>query len=109
MGEIILVEREKWVERERERVPQEESVMVPGLSDSSGLGFDFDLCKRNEFLEKQGLKTLKPWSTGTTICGVVFKVRDEEKARSSDRQIEEKIRSGFAFPLWVTHEFIIRP
>ena len=55
------------------------------MSDSSGLGFDFDLCKRNEFLEKQGLKTLKPWSTGTTICGVVFKVRDEEKARSSDR------------------------
>lgn len=47
--------------------------MVPGLSDSSGLGFDFDLCKRNEFLEKQGLKKLKPWSTGTTICGVVFK------------------------------------
>ena len=80
--------------------------MVPGLSDSSGLGFDFDLCKRNEFLEKQGLKKLKPWSTGTTICGVVFKVRDEEKARSSDRT-RRKDQIGFAFPLWATHEFIV--
>ena len=71
--------------------------MVPGLSDSSGLGFDFDLCKRNEFLEKQGLKTLKPWSTGTTICGVVFKVRDEEKARSSDRT-RRKDQIGVRFP-----------
>merc|ERR1712188_99750 len=43
------------------------------LCDVQERGFDFDLCKRNEFLEKQGLKTLKPWSTGTTICGVVFK------------------------------------
>jgi len=36
-------------------------------------GFDFDLCNRNAWLEKQGLKQLKPWSTGTTIAGVVFK------------------------------------
>ena len=37
-------------------------------------GFGFDLCKRNAWLEKQGLKGKKPWSTGTTIAGVVFKV-----------------------------------
>jgi len=43
------------------------------LCDVQERGFDFDLCKRNNFLEKQGLKQLKPWSTGTTIAGVVFK------------------------------------
>ena len=50
------------------------------LSKSKPDGFDFDLCKRNAFLEKEGLKTLKPWSTGTTIAGVVFKVRQERRA-----------------------------
>ena len=45
------------------------------VSEQKPNGFDFDLCKRNAWLEKQGLQTLKPWSTGTTICGVVYKVR----------------------------------
>ncbi len=53
-------------------------------------GFDFDLCNRNAWLEKQGLKQLKPWSTGTTIAGVVFKVRAEEKNRSRDHEIAPK-------------------
>lgn len=36
-------------------------------------GFSFDLCKRNAFLEKKGVKGPKAWKTGTTIAGVVFK------------------------------------
>eukprot|EP01099_Mayorella_cantabrigiensis_P003821 TRINITY_DN2868_c0_g1_i3.p1 TRINITY_DN2868_c0_g1~~TRINITY_DN2868_c0_g1_i3.p1 ORF type:complete len:267 (-),score=50.41 TRINITY_DN2868_c0_g1_i3:81-881(-) len=36
-------------------------------------GFNFDLCKRNLFLETKGHKFPKATSTGTTIAGVVFK------------------------------------
>lgn len=36
-------------------------------------GFTFDLCNRNAFLEKTGLKTPKAVKTGTTICGMVFR------------------------------------
>ena len=39
-------------------------------------GFNFDLCKRNAFLEKQGVSPPGFTKTGTTIAGVVFKVSD---------------------------------
>lgn len=38
-------------------------------------GFNFDLVKRNAVLGLKGMKAPKAWSTGTTICGVVYKVR----------------------------------
>lgn len=37
-------------------------------------GFNFDLCKRNEFLEMKGMKGPGFTKTGTTISGVIFKV-----------------------------------
>lgn len=37
-------------------------------------GFSFDLCRRNAFLEKQGVKMPKFRKTGTTIVGLIFKV-----------------------------------
>jgi 20S proteasome subunit beta 2 len=43
---------------------------------SSEGGFDFSLCKRNAMLELKGCQGPKPWKTGTTIAGVVYKVRD---------------------------------
>eukprot|EP00128_Syssomonas_multiformis_P009585 Colp12_sorted_trinity150504_noHs@61 len=36
-------------------------------------GFTFENCRRNEFLDKLGLKAPKGTKTGTTICGIVFK------------------------------------
>lgn len=36
-------------------------------------GFNFDLCLRNGFLSKEGLKVPKFKKTGTTIAGVLFK------------------------------------
>ena len=42
---------------------------------SSEGGFDFSLCKRNAMLELKGAQGPKPWKTGTTIAGVVYKVR----------------------------------
>jgi len=36
-------------------------------------GFNFDLCKRNQFLEKQGIQQPRVVKTGTTIAGIVFK------------------------------------
>jgi len=38
-------------------------------------GFDFDLCRRNNMLEKNGLKLPGFLKTGTTIVGLVFQVR----------------------------------
>jgi 20S proteasome subunit beta 2 len=38
-------------------------------------GFSFDLCRRNAMLEKNGLKMPGFRKTGTTIVGLVFKVR----------------------------------
>jgi 20S proteasome subunit beta 2 len=39
-------------------------------------GFDFGLCRRNQSLaEKKGLKIPGFLKTGTTIVGLVFKVR----------------------------------
>jgi hypothetical protein len=37
-------------------------------------GFNFDLCKRNAFLEKKGVPGARAWKTGTTIAGVIYKV-----------------------------------
>ena len=38
-------------------------------------GFSFDLCRRNDFLEKKGLKVPGFRKTGTTIVGLVFQVQ----------------------------------
>ena len=38
-------------------------------------GFQFDLCKRNAFLEERGVQAPRLTKTGTTIAGIVFKVR----------------------------------
>ena len=37
-------------------------------------GFQFDLCKRNQFLESKGVQGVSVTKTGTTIAGLVFKV-----------------------------------
>lgn len=44
-----------------------------GILQSEKGGFDFDLCKRNAFLEQTGMHAPKPHKTGTTICGVIYK------------------------------------
>lgn len=36
-------------------------------------GFNFDLCKRNAFLEERGVKQPQLTKTGTTIAGIIFK------------------------------------
>lgn len=38
-------------------------------------GFSFDLCRRNASLDKLGIKPPSVRKTGTTIVGVVYKVR----------------------------------
>lgn len=42
---------------------------------SNAGGFDFALTKRNQMLELKGMAPPKAWKTGTTIAGVMFKVR----------------------------------
>jgi len=42
------------------------------LLQSSRGGFNFDLCKRNDFLAKMGKVAPKMKKTGTTICGLVY-------------------------------------
>ena len=37
-------------------------------------GFQFDLCKRNAFLEERGVQAPRLTKTGTTIAGIIFKV-----------------------------------
>lgn len=37
--------------------------------------FNFDLCKRNAYLESRGVKAPGFTKTGTTIAGIIFKVR----------------------------------
>lgn len=37
--------------------------------------FNFDLCKRNAYLEARGVKAPGYTKTGTTIAGIIFKVR----------------------------------
>lgn len=36
-------------------------------------GFNFDLCRRNDMLEKKGMQPFPAKKTGTTICGLIFK------------------------------------
>lgn len=47
--------------------PQDSTLPIPRG------GFSFDLCNRNEFLQKQGMKEPISKKTGTTICGLIFK------------------------------------
>ncbi len=42
---------------------------------SNAGGFKFDNCKRNGMLEAKGVQAPIAWKTGTTIAGVVYKVR----------------------------------
>jgi hypothetical protein len=42
------------------------------LLQASRGGFNFDLCKRNDFLAKMGKAMPNPKKTGTTICGMVY-------------------------------------
>jgi hypothetical protein len=46
-------------------------------------GFSFDLCRRNDSLEKNGLKIPGFLKTGTTIVGLVFQVRPHSLCRYS--------------------------
>lgn len=39
-------------------------------------GFNSDLVERNAYLESRGVKSPSLTKTGTTIAGIVFKVRD---------------------------------
>lgn len=43
------------------------------LNCQEGVGFKFDLARRNALLEQQGLKPPPLYNTGTTLVGVVFK------------------------------------
>lgn len=45
------------------------------VSAPSAGGFQFDLCRRNEHLSKKGVAPPAPTKTGTTIAGILFKVR----------------------------------
>lgn len=36
--------------------------------------FNFDLCKRNAYLETRGVKAPAYTKTGTTIAGIIFRV-----------------------------------
>ena len=38
-------------------------------------GFQFDLCRRNAFLEERGVHAPRLTKTGTTIAGIIFKAR----------------------------------
>ena len=49
--------------------------MAAAVAPADGAGFDFSLCKRNAQLLTRGVEGRAPIKTGTTICGVVFKVR----------------------------------
>lgn len=46
--------------------------MVDAVRQEAG-GFQFDLARRNRSLEEAGLRAPRPWSTGTTICGVIYR------------------------------------
>lgn len=43
------------------------------MTNAEGTGFNFDLCRRNDFLEQMGMKAPGHLKTGTTIAGVIFK------------------------------------
>jgi 20S proteasome subunit beta 2 len=46
----------------------------PDAGSNAG-GFDFELVKRNAMLAAKGVKPPTAWKTGTTIAGVIYKVR----------------------------------
>jgi hypothetical protein len=50
---------------------------------SNAGGFDFELVKRNALLEAKGVPPPRAWKTGTTIAGVIYKVR-RPQCRSKD-------------------------
>ena len=54
------------------------SIKISNMTKSVDLppkgGFSFDLCRRNDMLEKKGLKAPTYLKTGTTIVGLVFQV-----------------------------------
>ncbi len=52
---------------------------------SSEGGFDFGLVKRNALLESKGCHMPKHWKTGTTIAGIVYKVRSEKGSAGTPR------------------------
>ena len=52
------------------------------MTNAEGTGFNFDLCRRNDFLEQMGMKAPGHLKTGTTIAGVIFKVRLGGRLRS---------------------------
>ena len=55
--------------------PDRTSSAFPAMAAAEEGGFVFDLCKRNDFFEKQGVKGPGFTKTGTTIAGIIFKVR----------------------------------
>ena len=52
---------------------------------SNAGGFNFDLVCRNRVLEQKGLKVPTAWKTGTTIAGIIYKVRREQAAACFSR------------------------
>ena len=54
--------------------PDRTSSAFPAMAAAEEGGFVFDLCKRNDFFEKQGVKGPGFTKTGTTIAGIIFKV-----------------------------------
>lgn len=51
--------------------------MATAQVEGAGAGFSFDLCKRNAHLASRGVQPPAPRKTGTTIAGIVFKVRGD--------------------------------
>lgn len=49
-------------------------------------GFNFDLCKRNSYLEERGVKPPGYTKTGTTIAGIIFKVSVDEPHKFSTKR-----------------------
>lgn len=56
-------------------------------------GFQFDLAKRNAYLEAKGVKPPAPWKTGTTIAGIIFKVRECLNPRHNGRMPMQRVRA----------------
>ncbi|KAL6758146.1 nucleophile aminohydrolase [Haematococcus lacustris] len=60
---------------------------------STGDGFDFSLCKRNQMMELKGMPPPKAWKTGTTIAGIIFKdgvVLGADTRSTSDTTVADK-------------------
>ncbi|CAK8539678.1 unnamed protein product [Lathyrus sativus] len=57
--------------------------------------FSFNLCRRNDILEKKGLKPPNYLKTGTTIVGFVFQVADLLVFVTSARSSSEETASHY--------------